>query len=617
MSDDKDVVQKQDRRRGPGGGRGPMRVNLDKAKDSKATIRRLLTYLKDSKHQLIIVFIFIVLTVILTLAQSVILQPIIDDYIVPLLKNPENSYYKIGCIRMILILIGIAIGTGVCNYIQARIMIGVSQKTVKRLRDEVFSKIEKLPIKYFDTHPNGELMSRIVNDIDNISVSLNTSISQIISGVLTLISTLIIMIAISPMLSAISLISLPIMLIVVSKIAKINKKQFIKQQQALAEVDGYIEEYVSGQKVIKAFNMEKDVKEEFNVRNQNLRKNGFMAQTVAGMVMPIMGNIGNITTAITTVIAGFLCINGKITLGTITVFSKFSKEFSRPLTEITNQFNVIQSGIAGAERIFEILDEREEYPENNGKPSIGEIDGHVEFNNVCFEYEENKLVLKDINIDAKPGETIALVGPTGAGKTTTINLLTRFYDVTKGEILIDGKNIVNVEKDSLRNSLGIVLQDTVLFSGTVKDNIKYGNLDATDDEIIKAAKLADAHNFIKRLPNGYDTIISEDAGNISKGQAQLINIARVILKNPQILVLDEATSNVDTRMEVKIQEAMNKLLKGRTSFVIAHRLSTIVNSDKILVINDGKIVEQGNHKELISKKGIYYKMYTGIFEEAS
>ena len=617
MSDNRNIVQKQNRRRGPGGGRGPMRVNLDKAKDSKGTAKRLLSYLKGNRKQLIIVFIFIVLSVILSLAQSVILQPIIDDYIVPLLKNPENTEYKIGCIKMISILISIAIATAICTYVQSRIMIGVSQKTVNRLRDEVFSKIEKLPIKYFDTHPNGELMSRIVNDIDNISVSLNTSINQIISGVLTLVSTLIIMIAISPVLSAISLISLPIMLIVVSKIAKINKKQFIKQQEALAEVDGYIEEYVSGQKVIKAFNKEEDVKKEFNIRNQNLRKNGFMAQTVAGMVMPIMGNIGNITTAITTVVAAIFCIKGKITLGTITIFSKFSKEYSRPLTEITNQFNVIQSGIAGAERIFEILDEEEEYPDNIGKPDIGKIDGHVEFKDVYFGYEEKKQVLKNININAKSGETIALVGPTGAGKTTTINLLTRFYDVSKGEILIDGKNVKNVEKDSLRNSLGIVLQDTVLFSGSVKDNIRYGKLDATDEEIIQAAKLADAHSFIKRFPNGYDTIISEDAGNISKGQAQLINIARVILKNPQILVLDEATSNVDTRMELKIQEAMNKLLEGRTSFVIAHRLSTIVNSDKILVINDGEIVEQGNHQELISKKGIYYKMYTGIFEEVS
>lgn len=613
----KDLVKKPNLQAGRPGGRGPMRVNLDKAKNSKATTRRLLTYLKESKKALIVVYIFIILSVVLSLAQSVILQPIIDDYIVPLLKNPENLEYKLGCIRMIGILILIAIGTAICSYVQSRMMIGVSQKTVKKLRDEVFAKLQKLPIKYFDTHPNGELMSRIVNDIDNISISLNTSINQIISGVLTLISTLIIMIVISPMLSAISLLSLPVMLIVVGKIAKINKKQFIKQQEALAKVDGYIEEYVSGQKVIKAFNKEEDIENGFNKVNNDLRQNGFMAQTVAGMVMPIMGNIGNITTAITTVIAGILCIRGKITLGTITIFSKFSKEYSRPITEITNQFNVIQSGIAGAERIFEILDEAEEYPDNVGKPEIGKIEGHVEFKNVYFGYDESHNILKNINIEAKPGETIALVGPTGAGKTTTINLLTRFYDVTDGEILIDGKNIKNVEKDSLRDSLGIVLQDTVLFSGTVKENIRYGKLDATDEEIIEAAKLADAHGFIKRLPNGYDTIISEDATNISKGQAQLINIARVILNNPQILVLDEATSNVDTRMEVKIQQAMNKLLEGRTSFIIAHRLSTIVNSDKILVINDGEIVEQGSHEELISKKGIYYGMYTGVFEDAS
>ena len=459
-------------------------------------------------------------------------------------------------------------------------------------------------------------MSRIVNDIDNISVALNTSINQLISGVLTLLLTLTIMFIISPSLSIISLLSLPLILVIVSKIAKYNKKQFIKQQEALADVNGYIEEYVSGQRVIKAFNKEADIIEEFNKRNETLKKNGFMAQTVAVMIMPIMGNISNITTAITTVVAGIFCINGKITLGTITIFSKFSKEYSRPITEISNQFNVIQSGIAGAERIFEILDEAEEYPENIGKPDVGEIKGHVEFKDVYFGYTDGKYTLKNINIDAKPGETIALVGPTGAGKTTTINLLARFYDVSKGAVLIDGKDIREIEKDSLRNSLGVVLQDTHLFTGTIMENIRYGKLDASNADVIKAAKLVNVDSFIKRLPNGYDTIISEDAGNISKGQAQLINIARVILNNPQILVLDEATSNVDTHMEVKIQKAMNTLLKGRTSFVIARRLSTIVNSDKILVVNNVEIVEQGNHNELISKKGVYYRMYTGIFSDA-
>ena len=600
-----------------GGGRGPMTVNLDKAKDSKATIKRLLTYLDKSKRILVTVLVLVIAYVILNISQSLILQPIIDDYITPLLQNPANQEYKIGCIRMILILFVICIATAMCSWGQSKLMIKVSQKVVKQMRDDVFEKIQKLPIKYFDTHPHGELMSRITNDIDNISVALNTSINQLISGFLTVVIILFILFIINPILATVSLLSLPIMLFVVSKIAKYNKVQFIKQQEALAEVNGYIQEYISGQKVIKAFNREEAVKIEFNERNENLKKNGFMAQTVAGMIMPIMGNISNISTAITTVLAGIFCINGKISLGTITIFSKFSKEYSRPITEIANQFNVIQAGIAGAERIFEILDETEEYPENIGKPEIGEIKGHVEFKDVYFGYSEDKSILKDVNIDAKPGETIALVGPTGAGKTTTINLLARFYDVTKGQILIDGKDIREVEKDSLRESLGIVLQDTVLFSGTVKENIRYGKLDATDEEVIEAAKLADAHGFIKRLPHGYDTIISEDAGNISKGQAQLINIARVILNNPQILVLDEATSNVDTRMEVKIQKAMNKLLEGRTSFVIAHRLSTIVNSDKILVVNDGKIIEQGSHNELIEKKGVYYKMYTGIFEEAS
>ncbi len=601
---------------GPGG-RGPMSVNLDKAKNSKATIKRLLKYLEGSKKILFVVVLFIIAYVVLNTSQSIMLQPIIDDYIVPLLENPADSEAKLGCIRMIATLFIICMLTAVCSFLQSKFMIKVSQKVVKQLRDEVFAKIQKLPIRYFVVHPSGELMSKIVNDIDNISIALNTSINQLISGVLTVIVILVILFVINPILATISLISLPIILFVVGKIANYNKAQFIKQQEALAEVNGYIEEYVSGQKVIKAFNKENDVKEEFNNRNENLRKNGFMAQTVAGMVMPIMGNISNITTAITTVLAGIFCINGKITLGTITIFSKFSKEYSRPITEISNQFNVIQAGIAGAERIFEILDEAEEYPYNSGKPVIGEIKGHVEFKDVDFGYPEKEKALVNVNIDAKPGETIAIVGPTGAGKTTIVDLLIRFYDVRTGKILIDGKDIRDVDKNSLRNSIGIVLQDTVLFSDTIMENIRYGRLDATDEEVIEAAKLADAHSFIKRLPNGYDTVISEDAGNISKGQAQLINIARVILSNPQILVLDEATSNVDTRMEVKIQQAMSKLLEGRTSFVIAHRLSTIVNSDRILVINDGNIIEQGSHSELISKKGVYYKMYTGIFEEAS
>lgn len=596
-------------------GRGPMKVNFDKAKDAKGTLKRLLKYLKNSRKMLILATIFIILSVILNIASTVILQPIIDNYLIPLLKQPDSVEYRNGFIRIISILIAISVGYSLFTLLQFKLMIRVSQKTVKELRDEVFAKIQKLPIRYFDTHPHGELMSRIVNDIDNISVALNTSISQLISATLTVIGTLTLMVIISPVLAIISVLSLPIMIFIVKKIAKYNKIQFMRQQEALADVNGYIEEYISGQKVIKAFNKEENVRKDFSVKNLKLRKDGFMAQTVAGMVMPIMGNISNITTAITAVVSGILCLKGKISIGTITLYAKFSKEYSRPITEITNQFNVIESGLAGAERIFEILDEEEEFPENIGKPHMKKVVGHVDIKDVYFGYEKNKEILKDINIEAKPGETIALVGPTGAGKTTIINLLTRFYDVNKGSISIDEVDIREVEKNSLRESLGIVLQDTVLFNESVMENIRYGKLDATDEEVIEAAKLADAHSFIKRLPNGYDTILNEDASNISKGQAQLINIARVILNNPEILVLDEATSNVDTRMEVKIQNAMNKLLEGRTSFVIAHRLSTIVNADKILVINSGRIVESGHHNDLIEKKGIYYKMYTGIFDE--
>ena len=599
------------------GGGGPMKVNLDKAQDVKGTVKRLMKYIEAHKKGLILVIVCIIFYVVLNLLSSVLIQPIIDDYLIPMMQYPEKTEYRSGFIKMLGGYVVICILIAVFSYFQSKIMVNIAQKAVKDMRKDLFEKIEKLPIKYFDTHPYGELMSRIINDIDNISTALNTSVNQIISGLLTLVGTLIVMIIVSPILALISVLALPIMVFIVTKIAKVNKKQFIRQQEALADVNGYIEEYVSGQKVIKAFNKEEDVKKNFDIKNGKLRKEGFLAQAIAGIVIPVMGGISNVSTAITALVAGILAIQGKISIGTIAIYTKFSKEFSRPISEITNQFNLIQAGIAGAERMFEIIDEEIEFPENAGKPNIGSVKGHVELKNVFFGYEKETPILKDINIEAKPGETVAIVGPTGAGKTTIINLLTRFYDVNKGEILIDGKNIQEVNIDSLRNALGIVLQDTVMFNETVRENIRYGKLDATDEEIEEAAKLANAHSFIKRLPNGYNTILSEDAGNISKGQAQLLNIARVILNNPQILVLDEATSNVDTRMEVKIQEAMNLLLKGRTSFVIAHRLSTIVNADKILVVNNGMIVEAGSHEELMKQKGIYYGMYTGIFEEAS
>lgn len=588
---------------------------FEKPKNMKQTAKRLWGYLSKSKAKLVAVIIILIIATVIDMASVYVLAPIIDDYIVPMVKAGGANEYVLGLAKMVGLFIALDIAYCICSYISNKIMIKVSQDTIMTMRNDLVTKIEKLPIKYFDTHPHGELMSRITNDIDNLSNTLNSSITQIISGICTLIIALIAMFSINVLLSIVSIIIIPIIALVVTKISKITRKQFIKQQECLASVNGYIEEYVSGQKVIKAFNKEQDVIDNFDEFNNKLMKEGFKAQFTSGAVMPISGAINQMGTAITMVLAGIFAVSGKISIGNIVTFNKFSNHFSRPINEISNQFNVIQSGLAGAERMFAIMDEPEEYPENIGKPKMESTKGHVEFKNVFFGYNDKKTIIKDFNLEAKPGETIALVGPTGAGKTTIINLLTRFYDVTEGEILIDGVNIKEIDKYSLRDKLGIVLQDTVMFSETVKENIRYGKLNATNEEVENAAKLANAHQFIKRLPKGYDTLLAEDGGNISQGQRQLLNIARVVLNDPDILILDEATSNVDTRTEVHVQEAMNKLLEGRTSFVIAHRLSTIHNADRIIVINDGRIVEQGNHDELIAKKGMYYTMYTGMFDE--
>ena len=593
----------------------PKAKKFEKPKETKKTVKRLWEYLKQSKALLVTAIILVIVAAIIDMASIYVLAPIIDDYIMPMVKNKGASEYVAGLLKMIGLFMTLNLLHVICSYISSKIMVKVSQNTVMNMRNQLVEKIEKLPIKYFDIHPHGELMSRITNDMDNLSNTLNTSITQIISGFCTLILALVAMLSINVILSVISILIIPAIAIVVIKISKITRKQFIKQQECLAEVNGYIEEYVSGQKVIKAFNKEEDIIEGFEKVNETLRKEGFKAQFTSGAVMPISGAINQMGTAITMILSGILAINGKLTIGNIVSFNKFSSHFGRPINEIANQFNIIQAGLAGAERMFNIMDEKEEYTDNIDKPELENVRGHVEFKNVSFGYDENKLVIKNFSLEANPGETIALVGPTGAGKTTIINLLTRFYDVTEGEILIDGKNIKEIDKYSLRNALGIVLQDTVMFSESVKENIRYGKLDATEEEIKEAAKLANAHQFIKRLPQGYDTYLAEDGGNISVGQKQLLNISRVILNDPDILILDEATSNVDTRTEVHVQDAMNKLLDGRTSFVIAHRLSTIHNADKIVVINNGEIVEQGTHEKLINNKGMYYTMYTGMFEK--
>lgn len=587
---------------------------LEKSKDAKKTIKRIWTYLKKYKFKLLLVLLFIIISIAFNTISSLLLTPIIDNYITPLIKE-YNSVYLTLLIKQIILLVSCALVASFATYMQYKTMVKIAQNVVKDMRTDLYNKLILLPIKYFDTNKDGELMSRIINDIDNVSTCLNSSIDQIISAIINIIVTLVVMFTINVKLTFISVISVPILFMVSIFIMKLTNKHFEKQQKSLGELNGFIEEYISGQKVIKAFNKEEDVIDNFKIYNENLRKDGFKAQAYGAIVMPIMSSINNIATAIIAISSGIMAIKGKISIGSITSFNKFSKQFTNPINEIGQQVSVIEAGLAGAERVFEIIDEKIEFESSVNLPSIENVKGNITFKNVNFGYEENKLILKNINLDVKQGEMIAIVGPTGAGKTTIINLLTRFYDTTSGDIFIDGKNIKDINYYSLRENLGIVLQDTVLFSESTLDNIKYGKLDATFDEVVNASKLANADSFITKLKDKYDTVLNEDITDISVGQRQLLNIARVILNNPKILILDEATSNVDTRTELKINEAMKKLLKGRTSFVIAHRLSTIREADRILVINDGMIVEEGNHKELLKKKGIYYKMYTGMFEE--
>lgn len=587
--------------------------SLEKSKDPKKTLKRIWGYLSKYKLKLLLVFIFIIISIIFNTMSSLLLTPIIDDYITPMIKD-YNSIYFTGLIKELIRLICYALVYSGATYMQYRTMVNIAQNVVKDMRTDLYNKLILLPVRYFDTNKDGELMSRIINDIDNVSTCLNNSIDQIISACLNIVVTLVVMFTINVKLTIISVISVPILFIVSIFIMKLTNKHFEKQQETLGELNGFIEEYISGQKVIKAFNKEEDVINNFKLYNENLRKDGFKASAYGAVVMPIMSSINNISIAIIAVTSGIMAIKGKISIGSITSFNKFSRQFTNPINEIGQQVSVIEAGIAGAERVFEIIDEEREFEDSVNLPSIENVKGNITFKNVNFGYDD-KLILKNINLDVKQGEMIAIVGPTGAGKTTIINLLTRFYDVTSGEILIDGVNIKDINHYSLRENLGIVLQDTVLFSDSTLNNIKYGKLDASFDEVVNASVLANSDNFINKLKDKYDTVLNEDITDISVGQRQLLNIARVILNDPKILILDEATSNVDTRTELKINEAMKKLLKGRTSFVIAHRLSTIRESDRIIVVNNGEIVEMGNHNELLKEKGMYYKMYTGMFNE--
>jgi len=589
--------------------------NDNQVADTKGTLFRMWTYLKKYRLYLGLVLLFIVLNVSFNILSSFYLNPIIDDYILPMVSSGASAVYLNGLIRQLFLLVLFAFLASVSLFFQYRFMVIVAQNVVRDMRKDLFDRLSLLPIRFFDHHPHGELMSRIINDMDNVSTSLNSNIDQIVSGFFNVFITLIVMFTFNVPLSLIALVSIPIFVLVSLVIMKRTKKHFVYQQEAMGDLNSYIEEYISGQKVIKAFHKEKVVKENFKSYNDRLRKEGFKAQAYGAVVVPVMSSMTNMAIAIICIAACMMAISGRISVGLIAVFLKLANQFYDPLNNISQQANIMQAGLAGAERVFEIIDEKEEFYGVEGNNSLPSIQGAVRFDHVSFGYDPNSLVLKDISLDVKPGETVAIVGPTGAGKTTIVNLLSRFYDVNQGHIFIDGVDISSINVRDLRPILGIVLQDTVLFHLSVKENIRFGKLDATDEEVIQAAKLANADSFISKLSDGYDTILNEDVTNLSIGQKQLLNIARVILNDPKILILDEATSNVDTRTEKKLNEAMLELMKGRTCFVIAHRLSTIRNADKIVVIQNGQIVEVGDHEALMKNKNLYYEMYTGMFQE--
>lgn len=604
---------------GPRGMRGA--VGGAKPKNASATINRLLAYIGRDKIKILFVFACVLGSSLASLAGSYILRPVINN----LVYSDGTAKEKINNLVIgILTMACIYLAGVVCSYLQQRIMIGVSQNALIRIREELFRKIQKLPLKYHDTHTHGDIMSRFTNDLDAVGEMLNNTMSQIFSGIITLVGTVALMFFTNWILAIIIIVTVPLMVYVGGMIGKQSRKYFIGQQQALGAVNGYIEETVTGQKVIKVFCHEETVVEEFEFLSDNLREKQRKAQFFGSIMAPVMGNLSQISYALSATIGGVLCLTLNFDIGGLAIFTNYSRHFARPISELSMQMNTIYAALAGAERVFEVMDET---PEKGDSPDAIEIcseanrvegaqpiKGEVVLKNVTFGYVPGKTVLKNINVTAKPGQKIAFVGSTGAGKTTVTNLINRFYEIEEGEILIDGINIKNIKKDSLRSNIAMVLQDTHLFSGTVRENIRYGRLDATDEEVVAAAKVACAHSFIERLPQGYDTVLDGDGANLSQGERQLLNIARAAISKAPILILDEATSSVDTRTEKYIERGMDRLMKNRTTFVIAHRLSTVRNADLIIVLEHGEIIEQGTHEELLGMGGRYYQLYTGAVE---
>jgi len=602
---------------------GPMgrpggRVPVQKPKNFKETTKKLIkNYLSKYKIALIIVFIFAIGSTIFTIVGPKILgnatTEVFNGLISKLSGGNGIDFGKIG--QILLTLLGLYIISALFSFIQGFTMTNISQKLTYKIRNDMSEKINKLPMKYFDKRTHGEILSVITNDIDTLSMNLNQSITQIITAICTIIGILVMMFSISWQMTLISLVILPISGFIVKTIVGKSQRYFKKQQDYLGHVNGQVEEIYSGLNIVKAFNGEEKAITEFKKVNDELYHSGWKSQFLSGLMHPLMNFMGNLSYVAVAVVGGYLAIQGTITVGNIQSFIQYNRQFIQPISQIAQISSMLQAMIAAAERVFEFLEEPEEEITSKGSIDTSKIRGNVEFEHVHFGYDSERTIINDFNSKVKEGQKIAIVGPTGAGKTTMVKLLMRFYDVNSGAILVDGYNVKDFDRGELRKLFGMVLQDTWLFGGTVKDNIKYGKEDATDDEVIEAAKAAHVHHFIKTLPNGYNSILNEESSNVSSGQKQLLTIARVILANPKILILDEATSSIDTRTEIEIQKAMDNLMKGRTSFIIAHRLSTIKNADLILVMNHGDIVEQGTHEELLEKNGFYADLYNSQFEE--